>query len=352
MSYENGMAAINLEMPDEIPRTEYSAHFHWDLVNQVTGSNITSNSSEEEEMKASEEFVKRWDYGMFWNILTHNQIFDGKYTKLGHAVFQENGRDFSEEKSNFLEDPEDVFSLDMFEVYGDRKLHTLTEEFNENYKEMCRHYPDTVNMTGIYTTCMSGVLEILGWDTLLMSAGIDIKKFGEFMNRYAEWIGQYFRALAESNSPVVMVHDDITWTSGAFLPPQFYREFIFPNYKKLFSPLAESGKKVLFTSDGNYTEFVDDIAKCGVHGFVFEPCTDLNYICSQYGKSHVIVGNVDTTILLMKGKEEIEEEVKRCINMGKSCPGYFLAVGNHIPPNTPVENALWYQEFYEKYKKR
>ena len=37
MSYADGMAAINLEMPAKIPRTEYSAHFHWDLVNTVCG---------------------------------------------------------------------------------------------------------------------------------------------------------------------------------------------------------------------------------------------------------------------------------------------------------------------------
>lgn len=352
MSYINGMAAINLEMPDEIPRTEYSAHFHWDLVNKVIGSNITPGSTEQEQQKASESFVKNWDYGMFWNILTHNQIFDGKYTKLGHAEFKGGGVDFSDERSLLVEDPEDVFQLDMYELYGTRDLKVLTEEYDRNYEDICKCYPDTVNMTGIYTTCMSGVLEMLGWDTLLMAAGIDSRSFGEFVNRYTEWIGQYFNALALSKSPVVMIHDDITWTSGAFLQPEFYREFIFPNYKKLFSPLMEAGKKILFTSDGNYTQFVDDIARCGVNGFIFEPCTDLEYICSRYGKSHVIVGNVDTTVLLMKGKEEIEEEVKRCINLGKKCPGYFLAVGNHIPPNTPVENALWYQEFYEKYKKR
>ena len=37
----------------------------------------------------------------------------------------------------------------------------------------------------------------------------------------------------------------------------------------------ESGKKIMFCSDGNFDEFVDDIAATGVHGFVFEPLTDL-----------------------------------------------------------------------------
>lgn len=36
------------------------------------------------------------------------------------------------------------------------------------------------------------------------------------------------------------------------------------------------------------------------------------------------------------------------MDIGKSCPGFFMAVGNHIPSNTPVDNALWYSEFYEQ----
>jgi hypothetical protein len=38
--------------------------------------------------------------------------------------------------------------------------------------------------------------------------------------------------------------------------------------------------------------------------------------------------------------------------LGKPCPGFFLSVGNHIPPNTPVENALYYNQVYEELARR
>lgn len=352
MSLTNGLSALSLEMPERIPRTEYSAHFHWELVKKVTGVEVDSKSSVQIKEEASSKFIKDWDYSMFWNVLTHNNIFDGKYTKLGHAEYMADGEDFSEETSLLLEDPEDVFDFDPFEVYGIRDPKILTQEYNENYDLKCRLYPDTANMTGIYVSCISGVLEILGWDTLLMVAGIDRRGFGDFLERYGKWIGQYFQALAECKAKTVMIHDDITWTSGAFLAPAFYREYVFPIYKQLFRPLQEAGKRILFTSDGNYTEFLQDIADCGVHGFIFEPCMNLEQICEQYGKTHVLVGNADTRILLLGGKEDIRQEVKRCMGIGKKCPGYFMAVGNHIPANTPVNSALWYNEFYEKYSRR
>jgi uroporphyrinogen-III decarboxylase len=136
------------------------------------------------------------------------------------------------------------------------------------------------------------------------------------------------------------------------MQPAWYREYLFPNYKKLFAPLLESGKKILYTTDGNYDLFVEDIAECGVHGFVLEPWTDLEAVVTKYGQTHVIIGNADTRILLNGTKEAIRAEVERCINLGRDCPGYFMAVGNHIPPNTPVENALYYNQVYEQLSRR
>ena len=352
MSYKNGMAAINLEMPDMVPRTEYSANYHWGLVEKVTGLSVDENSSQAERQTASNAFIKAWDYGFMWDILTHNQIFGDKCTKMGHAVYQQGGVDYDTNISTYFNDPEEVYGCDMYSMYGKRDIKTLTAEYDAHYDALCAEGRDTVSMTGIYVTCMSGMIEMLGWDTLLTAAGIDSKAFGEFTNRYAAWIQQYFNALAASKSPVVMIHDDIVWTSGAFLQPEFYKKYIFPNYKKLFKPLQEAGKKILYTSDGDFTMFIDDIAGCGISGFVMEPLTDMAYIAEKYGKTHAFVGNVDTGVLLMGDKNDIEAEVRRCMDIGMKYPGFFLAVGNHIPANTPIDNALYYDEIYRKLAKR
>ena len=352
MSYKHGLAAIHLEMSDRVPRTEFSANFHWDLVNKVTGRSVTAHSQEALQQEASNAFVKAWNYDFFWNILTNNEIFGEFKTSMGHARYAAEGTDFNNQIFCPFEEPEDVIDFDPMEQYGIRDKHKIIQDYNANYDLMVSHYPECVNMTGIYVSCMSGLIEILGWDMLLMAAGIDSKGFGEMTNRYTRWISQYFEGLAESKSPIVMVHDDIVWTQGAFLKPAWYREYIFPNYKKLFAPLIEAGKKIIYTSDGNYTEFIDDIAATGVHGFVLEPLTDMAYVAEKYGKTHVFIGNADTRILLFGSKADIEEEVKRCMTIGKKCPGFIMAVGNHIPPNTPLDNALWYNEIYEKLSKR
>lgn len=352
MSKEAMYAALNLEMTPRVPRTEYSAHAHWPLVQRVTGIAVDEHSPAEVQIRASQAFMRAWDYCMMWNTDIYRDIFGDKITDMGHAVYAAGGVDYRDHVTQLFDDPEDVFTYDLFEEHGTPDVSAIVRRFDERLDEQNRLYPDCVTMNGIYVTCISGALEILGWDTLLMAAGIDLEGFGQFLNRYCRWIQYYFDALAESKSPVVMVHDDFVWGVGGFMSPEFYRTFVFPNYKKFFAPLHEAGKKILFTSDGNYTQYVDDIAACGVNGFVMEPVTDMKYIAEKYGKTHLFIGNAETTTLLLGSREQIEAEVRRCMDIGRHCPGFIMAVGNHIPANTPVENALWYNECYEKYARR
>ncbi len=207
-------------------------------------------------------------------------------------------------------------------------------------------------MTGIYITCVSGLIAMFGWEMLLTAAGLDPKRFGETTNRYARWIQQYYDALAEADVPVIYSHDDFVWTAGAIFRPDWYRQYVFPNYRRFYAPLVESGKKVIFVSDGDYTEFADEVAACGVAGFFFEPLTDLAYLAERYGQTHVLIGNVDTRYLLYGTKPQIRAEVERCMAIGKRCPGYFIGVTNMIPANTPVENALYYNQVYEELRRR
>jgi uroporphyrinogen decarboxylase len=98
--------------------------------------------------------------------------------------------------------------------------------------------------------------------------------------------------------------------------------------------------------------FVEDVARAGADGFIFEPVTSLETIVERYGKTHVIVGNVDCRILTYGSRDEIRAEVERCARLGRDCPGYFLAVGNHIPVEVPVDNLLYYFDLCQEMGRR
>lgn len=353
MSFEDGWAAINLEMPKRVPRTEFSAHdYHYELVEAVTGIQVNMDSPIEVKLQACQAFVSAWNYDLlFWYQIEASEFGDLR-TNMGHAEYAVAGSDFDADIQCPFDDPDDVLRFDPWEAYGEIDREALVQRYQTFYQWECDTFVDNVNMMGIYITLITGLTYIFGWEMLLTAAGVDPVGFGELTNRYASWIQQYYDALAEARIPVIWSHDDMVWAEGAIFQPAWYRQYVFPNYKKLWAPLIESGTKIIYVCDGNYTQFVDDIADCGAHGFWLEIFTDLEYITEKYGQSHSIIGNVDTRILLSGTKEQIRAEVERCLNLGKGCPGYFLSVSNHIPANTPVENALYYEQVYQELSQR
>ncbi|MDZ4199830.1 MAG: uroporphyrinogen decarboxylase family protein [Kiritimatiellia bacterium] len=352
MSLKDGWSAIHLEMPARVPRTEYSAHNHWSLVRAVTGQLVSPASPEPDRERAAEAFVRAWNYDYMWSILISRDEMGSLRTDMGHAEYEEGGADRRAANACPFASPEEALCFDPRAAYGAPDRAALRRRFEEHYRDQCPKYPEAANSTGIYITLVSGLIEIFGWDMMLMALGTDPEGFGALMDRYALWIQDYFETLAETDVPVVMIHDDIVWTSGPFCHPDWYRRYVFPHYHRFFRPLLDAGKRLLFTSDGTYTLFADDIAAAGVHGFVMEPTTDLEWMAPKYGQTHVLIGNADTRILLSGTKEQIRSEVERCMRAGKSCTGFFMAVGNHIPANTPVDNAIYYNEVYEELSRR
>ncbi|MEW6754376.1 MAG: uroporphyrinogen decarboxylase family protein [Candidatus Latescibacterota bacterium] len=354
MSYDDGWAALHLEMPGRVPRTEYSIEGHYPVLQAVTGIMVDLDSPPEVKKQARDRFVgpEGWNYDFFWSTLISHGEFGELRTNMGHAIYAAGGTDWDDKIHVLFEDPEDVLAFDPMASLGSRDRGELVCRFEEHYRANCASSPGGVNMTGIYVTTISGLIGLFGWEALLLAAGTDARRFGQLMERYVTWIQQYYDALGEAQVPVVMVHDDIVWTSGAFIHPDWYRTYVFPAYRRLFAPLLDSGKRIMFTSDGCYTQFIDDIAACGVHGFVMEPTTDMAYVAEKYGRTHVFVGNADCRILLSGSRLQIRAEVQRCMDIGKRCPGFFLAVGNHIPPNTPTQSCLYYNEVYEELCRR
>ncbi|MGB9587520.1 MAG: uroporphyrinogen decarboxylase family protein [Armatimonadota bacterium] len=333
MSYDIGWQALNLEMPERVGHTEYCSHPL--LVRAVTGMDPREDSC------AWREFYDSIGLDLIWNA-NDGPTWRGRVTSMGHAEFQEGGVDFDPNVYCPFQAVDEVLSLDPIAEIGVPDIKERAAYFQEAYLAGQAAYPGQIFTAGYYKTLFSACIHVFGWEMFLSSAASDPEQFDRVLEGFYEISAANYKAWAHTTAPVFICHDDIVWTQGAVFHPNWYRKYIFPRYRKLWSTLKQAGKKVLFCSDGDFTEFVDDIADAGADGFIFEPLTDLHYIVERYGSTKVIIGNVDTRVLTFGDKNDIRCEVERCMNLGKRCPGYFIAVGNHIPHNVPIDNALYY----------
>jgi uroporphyrinogen-III decarboxylase len=337
LSYERGIAAIRLQAPVEVPHTQYITHPQWlDVLRKKAG-------------KPKSGFAELLDFDFIWSTDGPGDMA-GRWTDMGHAVWMPDGSDYRLPKESPFHDPEDIYNLDVFAEYGRVDVQKQAEKYRAWYAKARK--TDAVVPGGLYRSVVSFAIAAFGWENLLLAAGTDPERFGNVLNRWADLLMGYVRAWTKTDIEVFLTHDDMVWTAGGIFRPEFYRAYVFPNLNRYWDCVHEAGKKVLFCSDGNFTEYVDDLAAAGADGFIFEPTTDLEYVVRKYGRTHVIIGNADCRILTFGTKDQVRVEVKRCMDTGRDCPGFFFAVGNHIPPNVPIENAEACVEAYRETRTR
>lgn len=343
MSYRIGWEAINLDMPERVAHTEYCSHPL--LVQAITGIDPRVDAS------GWVAFYDAVGYDLIWDT-NDGPPWEGRQTSMGHAVFQQDGTDFDTNVHCPFTCPEEVLEFDPVAEYGVPDVEERARYFEAIYQAGQSGHPNQIYTAGYYKTIFSACIQSFGWEMFLCAAPLDYERFDRVLEGFFQISMANFLAWARTSAPVFICHDDIVWTQGPVFHPAWYRRYIFPRYTKLWRVIKESGKKLLFCSDGDFTQFVDDIAEAGADGFIFEPLTDLRYIVERYGQSKVIIGNVDTRILTFGNRSDIHAEVKRCMDFGKPCPGFFIAVGNHIPHNVPISNALYYFELVEELGRR
>ncbi len=336
MSYQIGIDTIHLRPTPRPAHTEYCSN---DAVRRAV------------EKTAGRSLEEAWDFDFTWSTNDGPVPWcdRGRVTDMGHAEFLEGGVDRREAKSSPFVDPEQVLAFDAVEEYGLPDFDELAAYYERFYQDAQQANSNQVFPGGYYKTIVSGAIDAFGWEMLLMAAA-DAERFERVLDSIFRLSLHHYRAWAETSIDVFICHDDMVWSEGAFMRPDFYRNVIFPRYQQLWAVLKDAGKKVLFCSDGDWTEFLDDIVAAGADGFIFEPMVSFETVVERYGQTHVIAGSkVDCRTLTFGTRDKIRAEIDATLELALDCPGFMFAVGNHIPSNVPVENALFCMDHLQQH---
>ena len=344
MSYAIGWDTLNLRPTPRLAHTEYCDHET--LIRAAGGPGAKG--------MYDPAFCEAWQIDLVWH--TNDGPVDwgrrGRVTDMGHAAYAEGGTDKRSPRRSPFRDPEEVLAFDAVKEYGLPDFDALVAFYEKDYQESQRRHPNQVVPGGYYRTIVSGAIAAFGWD-LLLEAAADQARFEKVLDSIFRLSLHHFKAWARTSIRAFICHDDMVWSEGPFVHPDFYRRAIFPRYRELWAVLKQAGKKVLYCSDANYSMFVDDIAAAGADGFIFEPMTTLDPIVEKYGRTHVIVGSkVDCRTLTFESRERIQAEIDATLLLALKCPGFVFAVGNHLPANIPLENALFYFDYLSRHWRR
>jgi len=339
MSLDRGLQAINLRLPREIPHTQYISHLGY--IDHMTGPKSAH---------PGESLAKVLDFDFIWTTASPDTAKPGLWTDMGRAYWHERQQEQDSRHLAFAS-AEEALQVDVLETYGVWDLETLKERYRREATEALKdHY--AVYPGGTYRTQISFAIAAFGWQTLLEMAGLDLKRFTKILDDWLQTLKVHYQAIAAAPYDCVLTHDDMVWTEGAFIHPDWYRGELFPRFKEVWDIAHAGGKRVMFCSDGNFQEFVPDLAAAGADGFIFEPLVDLEYMAKEFGQTHVLMGGVDCRVMTFGTESDTRRAVRRALDLGRDCPGYFFAVGNHIPDNIPLQNVIACMDEYLKRRAR
>jgi len=199
---------------------------------------------------------------------------------------------------------------------------------------------------GMKIIAMSGKIITLTW--MLMGFEnfcVSLKLKPEFVSRVVERVAQIqldgLRAiLGIPNVAAVWAVDDLAFGFGPIIQPQAFRDHMFPSYKEFGKICHENGLHLLFHTDGQIWDLIEDIISLRVD--VLHPidptCMDIDEVKRKVGDRLCIAGNISNELLMMGTPDEVAELTKRRLKVLAPGGGYCLGSGNSVPHWAKVEN--------------
>ncbi len=171
-----------------------------------------------------------------------------------------------------------------------------------------------------------------------------------------DWMVEFFmeateRALTEVEVDAFTFNEDFAYKGGPLISPKIFREFFLPRYKAIIEFLRKHGVKVIeLDSDGNTEPLIPLMIEAGINcHWPLEAAAGMDPVRlrKKFGKDMAFMGGVDKRALA-KGKEAIEEELRRKVLPIVEEGGYVPTVDHTVPPDVPLENFLYYLELKRK----
>lgn len=158
-------------------------------------------------------------------------------------------------------------------------------------------------------------------------------------------IAQILRAL-QYDIDAVYFGDDWGQQRGLQMGYRLWREFIFPELKRMYGVVRDAGKFVFIHSCGDVDELFDDLVSIGLNCFnPFQPeVMDIEDLMQKYRGRLTFHGGLSTQRTLPYGTvEDVRRETRRLLQLGSN-GNYILSPAHAVEGDVPLENMLAFIE--------
>lgn len=215
---------------------------------------------------------------------------------------------------------------------------------------------DSVSIHSEVFSPWSQFLELLNYEYALMAILDDPVKAKACLERLTEGVIDLAKKQATHGVDAILISS--AFAGAGLISRQHYEEFVSPYEKKIIQEVKKECSIPVYTHTcGSIGDRLDLMIATGTNGIdTLDPpplgTVELEEAKETLGGKTFIKGNVDPVNTLLNGTlDQVTEDVKWRIGVGKPGGGYILSSACSVAPHTPLSNMELLAELAEKYGK-
>jgi len=234
-------------------------------------------------------------------------------------------------------------------------------------REQCRERARMLKKNGRYAVVGRGTnsygpfeqaSELRGRDRFLIDLVLEPELAGLILTKVTDVIVRLTEILLDTCGRMMDIveipGDDYGGTEALLISPDMFRKTVRPHLERIIRPVKEFSEDlfVAFHSDGAVGAILEDFIDSGVDLFhPLEPlfANDMADIKKRFGDRLSFMGAIDIKKAMTGSVKDVEEEVKRRIDILAPGGGYVLTPANHLQADVPPENIVALYEAGRKY---
>jgi len=218
--------------------------------------------------------------------------------------------------------------------------------FTRDIPELIAQYPDRYRVYNIGFSLYERAWTFRGMENLLT----DFMDHPQFVHDLLRTIADFniglVRQVVKYDIDAVCFGDDWGQQQGLQMGYPIWREFIYPELRRMYQAVREPGLEVFIHSCGDVDELFDDLIELGLGCFnPFQPeVMDVESLLRRYRGRLVFHGGLSTQKTLPYGTpEDVRRETRWLLDLGKD-GGYIFAPAHAVEGDVPLENMLAFLE--------
>jgi len=195
---------------------------------------------------------------------------------------------------------------------------------------------DTVPILAYVPAPFTTAQQLVDQEAFLLGLLTEPERVKELLAYATRSITRFCRAIIGAGGLPILV-DPLA--SGSVISAEHYREFALPSEAEVIRYLHRYDLDVVLHICGDTRATIAMMAETGADLLSIDRIEMADAVAGA-GERCRVIGNYDTSAILLSDPKSIEREVAEMTTAGKKCPkGFVAATGCEVPVDTPTDNV-------------